>query len=137
MNYEEIIHYIEEIPKFTKKHTLEHTRDFLRRLGSPCHNRKIIHVAGTNGKGSVCAYMQAILLSEGKSVGLFTSPHLEKMNERIKINGIDITDEKFEKIFNSVKGVVNEMEEPSHSSEIPAAGNNRFLFGALLHRTPS
>ena len=111
MNYEEIIHYIEEIPKFTKKHTLEHTRDFLRRLGSPCHNRKIIHVAGTNGKGSVCAYMQAILLSEGKSVGLFTSPHLEKMNERIKINGIDITDEKFEKIFNSVKGVVNEMEE--------------------------
>ncbi|MGN0404085.1 MAG: bifunctional folylpolyglutamate synthase/dihydrofolate synthase [Bariatricus sp.] len=111
MNYEEIIHYIEEIPKFTKKHTLEHTQDFLRRLGNPCRSRKIIHVAGTNGKGSVCAYMQAILLSEGKRVGLFTSPHLERMNERIKIDGIDITDDAFEKVFNHVKCVADTMEE--------------------------
>ena len=64
MNYQEAVDYIEEIPKFTKKHTLSHTAEFLRRLGNPQTGQKIIHVAGTNGKGSVCAYMQAILLAE-------------------------------------------------------------------------
>lgn len=53
--YEEAAAYIEEIPKFTKKHTLEHTKMFLKRLGNPAADRKIVHVAGTNGKGSVCA----------------------------------------------------------------------------------
>ena len=56
VNYDEAAAYIEELPKFTKKHTLDHTREFLRRLGNPGEDRKIIHVAGTNGKGSVCAY---------------------------------------------------------------------------------
>ncbi|MFQ9345821.1 MAG: hypothetical protein ACLR2O_10270 [Coprococcus sp.] len=62
MKYEEVVRYIEDIPKFTKKHTLLHTREFMRRLRNPCQGRKVLHVAGTNGKGSVCAYMQAILL---------------------------------------------------------------------------
>ena len=88
MKYEEVVRYIEDIPKFTKKHTLLHTREFMRRLGNPCQGRKVLHVAGTNGKGSVCAYMQAILLFEGKRVGVFTSPHLVKLNERIRINGM-------------------------------------------------
>ena len=61
VKYEEVVRYIEDIPKFTKKHTLLHTREFMRRLGNPCQGRKVLHVAGTNGKGSVCAYMQAIL----------------------------------------------------------------------------
>lgn len=111
LNYEKIVRYIEDIPKFTKKHTFEHTQDFLRRLGNPCHDKKILHVAGTNGKGSVCAYMQAILLSEGKKVGFFTSPHLVKMNERIRINGSDIADEEFAEIFEKVKSVVETMKE--------------------------
>lgn len=111
MQYEEAVHYIEDIPKFTKKHTLAHTREFMRRLGDPCCGKKILHVAGTNGKGSVCAFMQAILLSEKKNVGLFTSPHLVRMNERMKINGTDISDEDFARIFAYVKSVVREMEE--------------------------
>ena len=65
-NYHEAVEYIEELPRFTKKHTLWHTRQFLERLGNPGLDRKIIHVAGTNGKGSVCAYMQAVLAAEGK-----------------------------------------------------------------------
>ena len=60
-NYKEAVEYIEDLPRFTKKHSLEHTRLFLERLGNPGFDRKIIHVAGTNGKGSVCAYMQAVL----------------------------------------------------------------------------
>ena len=82
MNYEQAAAYIEELPKFTKKHTLDHTREFLKRLGNPGEDRKIIHVAGTNGKGSVCAYIQAILMAEGKKTGFFTSPHLVSINER-------------------------------------------------------
>ena len=103
MKYEEVVRYIEDIPKFTKKHTLLHTREFMRRLGNPCQGRKVLHVAGTNGKGSVCAYMQAILLFEGKRVGFFTSPHLVKLNERIRINGKDIdATNSFEHPFLSV-----------------------------------
>ena len=111
MDYEETVLYIEDIPKFTKKHTFDHTREFLRRLGNPCCGRKILHVAGTNGKGSVCAYMQAILLSEGKTVGFFTSPHLVRHNERIKINGVDISDKEFVKVFEAVREMTVQMQE--------------------------
>ena len=86
--YEEAAAYIEEIPKFTKKHTLEHTKLFLKRLGNPAVDRKIVHVAGTNGKGSVCAYLQAILMAEGKRTGFFTSPHLVSVNERIRMDNV-------------------------------------------------
>lgn len=125
MDYKEAVDYIEEIPKFTKKHTLEHTREFLRRLGSPETGRKIIHVAGTNGKGSVCAYMQAILLAEGKHVGFFTSPHLVCINERIQVDGIQIKDDAFLEAFHRVKQVVDEMvrEGIAHPSYF------EFLFG--------
>lgn len=111
MKYEEVVRYIEDIPKFAKKHTLLHTREFMRRLGNPCQGRKVLHVAGTNGKGSVCAYMQAILLFEGKRVGFFTSPHLVKLNERIRINGKDIDDDTFCRIFAKVRQVAEELEK--------------------------
>lgn len=111
MKYEEVVRYIEDIPKFTEKHTLLHTREFMRRLGNPCQGRKVLHVAGTNGKGSVCAYMQAILLFEGKRVGFFTSPHLVKLNERIRINGKDIDDDTFCRIFAKVRQVAEELEK--------------------------
>lgn len=111
MKYEEVVRYIEDIPKFTKKHTLLHTHEFMRRLGNPCQGRKVLHVAGTNGKGSVCAYMQAILLFEGKRVGFFTSPHLVKLNERIRINGKDIDDDTFCRIFAKVRQVAEELEK--------------------------
>lgn len=69
MTYQEAVDYIEEIPKFTKKHTLEHMREFLRGLGNPERDQKIIHVAGTNGKGSVCAYLRAMLEADGRQTG--------------------------------------------------------------------
>lgn len=111
MNYEEAVRYIEDIPKFTKKHTFDHTLQFLERLGDPCRGRKVLHVAGTNGKGSVCAYMQAILLSEGKTVGFFTSPHLVRHNERIKVNGVDITDKDFVETFEKVRETTVQMQK--------------------------
>mgnify|MGYP001072714808 CR=1 FL=1 len=61
MTYQEAVDYIEETPKFTKKNSLDHTRAFLKRLGSPESRMKILHVAGTNGKGSVCAFLTSMI----------------------------------------------------------------------------
>lgn len=124
MTYQKAVDYIEEIPKFTKKHTLEHTKEFLRILGNPEKGQKIIHVAGTNGKGSVCAYLQAMLMAEGKRVGFFTSPHLVKLNERICLNGEPVCDGVFRKAFCTVKNKIDEMgEDFAHPSYF------EFLFG--------
>ena len=111
VNYKEAVEYIESIPKFTQKHTQEHTREFLERLGRPAFDRKVVHVAGTNGKGSVCAYIQAILEAEGKKTGFFTSPHLISINERIQIGREPIDNEKFYQVFEHVYDVVKKMEE--------------------------
>ena len=77
--YEETLDWILEIPRFTVKNTLEHTGEFLARLGNPQNEFKVIHVAGSNGKGSVCAYIDSVLRAAGKKTGLFTSPHLVRM----------------------------------------------------------
>ena len=110
MDYREAVDYILEIPKFTKKNRPEHTKEFLRYLGNPERNLNVIHVAGTNGKGSVCAYLDAMLRTEGKKVGLFTSPHLIKLNERIVINGEECSDGQFLSVFEQVMDVVRVME---------------------------
>ena len=123
--YEEAAAYIEEIPKFTKKHTLEHTKTILKRLGNPAADRKIVHVAGTNGKGSVCAYLQAILMAEGKRTGFFTSPHLVSVNERIRVDNIQIDNETFLKVFRKVLKIVRQMVEDG----IEHPSYFEFLFG--------
>ena len=73
---------------------LNHIEKFLHYLNNPQTRFKIIHVAGTNGKGSTCAYIESILRNSGYRVGLYTSPHLIKFNERIKVNNTLIQDEE-------------------------------------------
>ena len=91
--------FLNTIPSFTDKHTIEDTKDFLAFLGNPEKNMKIIHVAGTNGKGSVCCYLSNILVKAGYKVGMFTSPHLMKINERFCIDGKMVTDGIFAEVF--------------------------------------
>lgn len=81
MTFEEAVNYIESIPKFTKKTTLDNTRYLLKLLEFEESQFQIFHVAGTNGKGSVCAYLSSIVKETGKKVGLFTSPHLIDIKE--------------------------------------------------------
>jgi len=109
--YEEAVAYIEEIPKFTTKNKLEHTRKCLDLLGSPDKKRKIIHVAGTNGKGSVCAFLSTMLEEGGYKCGLFTSPHLIKINERFQINEEMVSDEAFLRAFLKIKALADELVE--------------------------
>jgi dihydrofolate synthase/folylpolyglutamate synthase len=101
--YEEAVEYIEEIPKFTKKNKLEHTKECLRRLEHPGCNKKVIHVAGTNGKGSVCAFLASMLRQGGYRCGLFTSPHLVEINERFQIDEIPVDNQTFLDAFLRVK----------------------------------
>ena len=108
MNYNEIVNYIEEIPKFTVKNPPEHTKELLRRLGNPENNMKVIHVAGTNGKGSTCAYLASMLSNGGYRTGLFTSPHLVKINDRFRINGEVMADEDFVISFRKVKEIIDQ-----------------------------
>lgn len=124
-----IVEYIYNIPKFSRKCTLENTRKMLELLGNPGMDSQIIHVAGTNGKGSVCAYTDSILRECGHTVGLFTSPHLVKINERIRINGRDISDEEFRDAFYAVLKATQKMLEEGfmHPSFF------EFLFGMAMY----
>lgn len=103
VTYEEACEYILDIPKFAGKHTLADTKELLGRLTGSRIESKIIHVAGTNGKGSVCAYLQSILRTAGFHVGMFISPHLETMRERILYDGEMIPQESFVKAFDLVR----------------------------------
>ena len=109
MNYEEAVNYIAEVPKFTRKNKAENTIELLRRLGNPEEKLKVIHVAGTNGKGSVCAFTESILRHAGKRTGLFISPHLVKINERFQINQEQVSDEVFLEAFCRVKDAMDRM----------------------------
>ncbi len=85
--YEETVRAILEIPGFTTKNKLEHTRELLYRLGNPQEKFKVVHVAGSNGKGSVCAFVDSVFRAAGKRTGLFTSPHLVNIEERFAVDG--------------------------------------------------
>lgn len=132
MNYTEAVDYIETIPKFTVKHPPEHTKELLSRLGNPQEGIKIIHVAGTNGKGSVCAYLNAMLLAGGKKTGLFTSPHLVRINERFQINGEDVSDEQFLNAFLKVEKAAKEYEAEGEGH--PSYFETLFLMGMLIFK---
>lgn len=101
--YERAIQYINAIPQFMKNTGVDRGRVLLKLLKNPQNKLKIIHVAGTNGKGSVCAYMEAVLRGNGYSTGLFTSPHLFDERERIRICGEWIDKKAFVRCFKKVK----------------------------------
>lgn len=111
MTYDECVKYISEIPRFTKKNSLDHTKRLLDLLEINEQEYKIIHVAGTNGKGTVCALISNVLVKCEKNTGLFISPHLVKINERIRINNNQIDDETFLEAFLQVKIAVDKLIE--------------------------
>ena len=91
--------FLNQIPSFSDKHTIEDTKGFLEYLGNPEENIQIIHVAGTNGKGSVCNYLSSVLTKADYTVGMFTSPHLVSVNERFAIDGKPISEGVFVEVF--------------------------------------
>lgn len=108
MNYEESVRFFDHIPYFGADSSNDNLIKTLERLGHPECTLKFFHVAGTNGKGSVCAFLDSILRKGGYKTALFTSPHLSKINERIKVDGRDISDQDFSDYLERVQRVVVE-----------------------------
>ncbi len=112
MNYESSKEYLEGLPMWAnQKNSLRDVRCFLQEMGEPDKSMKIFHVAGTNGKGSVCAFISSALLQSGYKVGAFVSPHLEDVRERFLINGAMITEEEFRDSCCRIKELSEKMME--------------------------
>ena len=112
--------YLEDMPRFTVKKDPKDTRDlrwFLKKMGNPEQSLHLIHVAGTNGKGSVCAYMRSILEAAGYRTAMFTSPHLVDMRERFTVNGEMISEKSFLQAFLVVGNGLQKVNSEAESSE--------------------
>lgn len=109
MKIENAINYLEQCYKLGRKLGLENMKLLLEELDNPEENFKIIHVAGTNGKGSVCSMLSHLILNSGYNVGQYSSPHLIHYNERFRFNNIIISDDDFVKTINQVKKAVDRM----------------------------
>jgi dihydrofolate synthase/folylpolyglutamate synthase len=100
-----------ELRRFGIKLGLAQTKELFSRLGNPQHDLKFAHVAGTNGKGSVCAMLSAGLTNCGFTTGFYSSPHLVAVRERFRINGRAISPEQFADLVDRIMPIINEMRE--------------------------
>lgn len=100
---------IHKFERFGSRLGLERMNVLLEKLGNPHEDLNVIHVAGTNGKGSVCKYLEEGLSACGYKMGLYTSPFIERFNERIRLNGSDISDEDLESFTSRVLAASDEM----------------------------
>ncbi|MFT9097237.1 bifunctional folylpolyglutamate synthase/dihydrofolate synthase [Liquorilactobacillus sp.] len=110
-NYEQAVSFIHGRTQFKKIPTLSRMRLFLERLGNPESNLEIIHVTGTNGKGSTVAFLRELLEEQGLKVGTFTSPFIVRFNERIQINKQMISDEELLILVNYIVPVVAQLDK--------------------------
>lgn len=104
------VQYIHSLRTFGKKAGLANIEALLNKMGNPHKNMNFVHIAGTNGKGSVSAMLNSILTEKYERVGLFTSPFLEYFNERICVNSVPISDFDLDRITERIKPLVKELE---------------------------
>jgi dihydrofolate synthase / folylpolyglutamate synthase len=109
-SYEDAINWISSRLRFGIKPGLDRMNWVMNKLGNPERNLKVIHVGGTNGKGSTVTYIRSILNETGKQVGTFTSPYIEEFNERISVNGKPISDEEIVQLVRVIKPLAEELE---------------------------
>lgn len=117
MSYDDAVRYLLALGKElaaprqarVQKFDLENITRLAERMGSPHRTIPCVHIAGTNGKGSTAALLESILYASGARTGLYTSPHLELINERIRVNGLEIYDHDFASAFTRVQGFVEQM----------------------------
>lgn len=131
ISYEEALDFIHGLNRFGTKLGLHNITKLLELLGNPHENIKIIHVAGTNGKGSTCAMIASILRSAGFKVGLYISPYLEVFNERMQVNGENISNEDLARLTEKVREKVFYMREnglgsPTEFEVVTAIGFSYF-----------
>jgi len=111
MNYKKALDWLDGFQRFGIKLGLERIEHICEKLGNPQKNYKIIHVAGTNGKGSVCKFLESILRCSGYNVGIYLSPHLQRFSERIIVNNKEISESEIVSLVKNIKPIVDEMNE--------------------------
>ena len=109
MNYKETLEYIKSLQKLGSKPGLSRVAELSKLMGNPQNDLKIIHVTGTNGKGSTCAMIESVLVKAGYKTGKFSSPWIEKINEYICINGETLSDDDFAKAISEAKEFADKM----------------------------
>src|ERR1043166_1194776 len=131
MNFQESVHYLlslgRELAAPTQaaaaKFNLENISLLAKNLGYPERKYPSVHIAGTNGKGSTAAFLESILRNGGYRTGLYTSPHLERINERIRVNGEEISDSAFASFFCRIHPAIEQWLRMAHYARIPRSLN--------------
>ncbi|MCX6776364.1 MAG: bifunctional folylpolyglutamate synthase/dihydrofolate synthase, partial [Candidatus Micrarchaeota archaeon] len=113
MNYAETVKYLNSFGRFGIKLGLSRTSGLLGLLGNPQNDFKSIHIAGTNGKGSVVTMIGTVLQESGFRVGMYTSPHLDDFRERITVNGAPIPRNYLLSLVERVRPLIPEVERSS------------------------
>ena len=121
MTYQEALTYIHSISWRGSKPGLERISGMMEQLGNVQEDLKFIHIAGTNGKGSVSAMLSSVLTAAGYRTGLFISPYIMRFNERMQVNGMPISDEELAEIVTEVQPVAESMAERPTEFEIITA----------------
>ena len=121
MDYKEALEYINGVSWQSTRPGLERVAGLLEKLGNPQNELRFVHVAGTNGKGSICAMISSVLKSAGYKTGLFTSPYLSRFTERMKINGREIDEAQVASIVEEIKPLADSMEDHPTEFEMMTA----------------
>lgn len=109
MNYKEALDYLSGLKRFGIKFGLDRFAELCRRMGNPEESLRVIHVGGTNGKGSTCTFIASILKAAGYSVGTYLSPYVFDVRERIQVNGEMISEEDFATLMSEIVPVLEEV----------------------------
>lgn len=111
MSIKSTLEYIHKTQWLGSKPGLERTTELLTKMGRPDKKLRFVHVAGTNGKGSVCSFISSVLVKAGYKVGLYTSPYITCFNERMRVNGENITDAELEEVVDFVRPFADSMKD--------------------------
>ena len=121
MNYQECLEYIHGVSWTFCKPGLERIGELCEKLGHPERKLKFVHVAGTNGKGSFSSMLSSVLVAEGYKVGLYTSPYIKVFNERMQINGENISDNELIELTEKIRPIAEEMTDKPTEFELITA----------------
>lgn len=114
MTYKQALKYLYGLQKYGVKFGLSKTSNIMKALGDPQKNGKYIHIAGTNGKGSVASMVESVLIRSGMKVGFYSSPHLVRFTERFRINKKEISRKKVVELTEEMRAVINRDQPPTY-----------------------
>src|SRR4030042_5466976 len=113
-SYRKAVKYLYSLQKYGIKFGLSKTYNLMKRLGNPHHGQKYVHIAGTNGKGSVSAMLESILSRAGMKIGFYSSPHLVRFTERFRVNQKEISKSKVAELTDRLRDIIDPDNPPTY-----------------------